>query len=140
MPAGRTELVGNGLSQNVCLDGRSLGLQRNLYQSRVGRCVLSKGYDTLNVCRLGGVGQPLVLHVVAVKHDGAAWLDASKNFCLGVSNLLQRTEVLKVDRLNGGHDRHMRAHELGERRDLTRVIHANFENGKLYTRRTARKR
>src|SRR5215470_18645951 len=139
MPARRTELIGNGMSENVRLEGRRLGMQGNLYQSRVSRWVLAKGYDTLNVCRLGGVGQALVLRVIAVKHHGAARLNANKNFCLCVSDFLQRAEVLKMDRLNTGDNRYMRTHELGERRNLTRVIHANFENGKLHARRTARK-
>ena len=49
-------------------------------------------------------------------------------------------EIFQMHRLDGGDDRHMRAHQLGERRDLAGMVHADLEHGIFRVRRAARER
>src|SRR4029077_17652468 len=140
MPAGCADLVGDGLPQNARLDSGAVRLQRKLYQASVGRCVLAKGNDTLNVSRPGGGGHPLILRVVAIKDDGTARFDTGKNLRFRVADLLQRTKVLKMHRLNTRDDADVRTYELRQRRDLAGMVHANLKDGILRTRRTPRER
>ena len=80
------------------------------------------------------------MRIVAIDDRCAARHDAGKNLRLGVGNRFDRCEELQMHRLDGGDDRDVRAHELGQRRDLAGVIHADFEHRKARCRRQPRER
>ena len=73
---------------------------------------LAEGDNARNARRLGGVGEPLELRVVAIEHGGAARLDAQEDLGLGVGDFFQRAEIFQMHRLDRGDDRNMRAHQL----------------------------
>ena len=140
MAAGRAELVGHRLAEDVGLDGRGFGLQRAALEPRVGLAVRAEGDDARNAGGLGGVGELRELPDVAIDDGRAARLEPEKDFGLGLGDLLQRAEEFEMHRRDGGDDRHMRAHHLRERRDLAGMVHADFEHRVFRSFRQPRER
>jgi len=96
---------------------------------RIGLGVLAERDDAADAIRLGLLLQTCEMWIVTVDHHGAAWLDALEYLRLGVGDGLDRWEELQMHRLHGGDDRHMGAHQPGQRRDLAGMVHAHFQHG-----------
>ena len=52
MAAGRAELVGHLVAEDVGLDGRAVRMQRAFDEPRIGRFVLAERHDALDAGRL----------------------------------------------------------------------------------------
>ena len=68
------------------------------------------------------------MRVVAIDDRDAAGQDAREQLGLGVGDRLDRSELRQMHRLDGGDDAGVRAHEAHQRRDLTRIAHADLEH------------
>src|SRR5215475_11230492 len=94
----RADLVGDVGAENVRLNSRAIGLQRELDEPRVGHGVLAEGDDT-RASAAGGRRQPLEMRIVAVDYGGAACLEPAEDLGLGVGDRLDRAEELQMHRL-----------------------------------------
>src|SRR6185369_2259839 len=61
----------------------------------------------------------------------AALLEPEENLSLGLSDFRDRFEKLEMRRSNGRDDSNMRPHQLYQRRNLPRMVHADLEHAKL---------
>ncbi len=125
----RAELVGDLSAEDARHRRRAFRMQRVLEQARVGFGMLSEGNDASDARALRVPLQPREMRVVAVDRRCTTRLDPGEDFRLGVGDRFDRAEEFEMHRLDRGDDRHVRAHQPGERLDLAGVIHAQFEHG-----------
>ena len=111
----------------------TFGMQRMAHRAARRPCALfAERDDARDAGRLGGRGELRKLAVVAIEHGGAARLEPEEDLRLGVGDLFQRAEIFQMHRRDRGDDRHMRAHQLGERRDLAGMVHADLEHARIW--------
>ena len=109
-------------------------------QPRVRLGMVAERHDARSARRRGGLGELHELAIVAVEHGSAARLEAKEDFRLGVGDFLQRAEIFQMHRRDRRDDRHMRAHQFGQRRDLAGMVHADLEHRVFGARRTSGQR
>ncbi len=123
---------GDGESEPLALDqggdGAAGRAERDVEQAGVGSVLRAKAPDCFQPLRPRGGGQTVELVVVAVQHGDSVGAHAVEDFRLGVGDGLDRIEKLQVDRFDVGDERHMGADLPGQRPQLARVVHAQFEH------------
>ena len=138
MTARRAELVDHVVAQNLGVHARTVRLQRQVDEPRIGLRVLAERHDCCGARGLRGALKPLVERAVAVDHRGAVRLEPEKNLGLGVGDRLDRVEKFEMHRFDRRDDRNVRPHQPRQRRDLACVIHADLENGEMRALRQPR--
>jgi hypothetical protein len=73
------------------------------------------------------LAKQLRTRIVAVEDRIAARLDAFENLGLGAGDLVEVAELAEMSFRNQRNDRDMWPHELRERADFARIVHADFE-------------
>jgi hypothetical protein len=120
--------IGEGLAEGAGLDEGHVGPGHDPLGADVGGFVLAEGEDAPGA-RGARVGlQALEMRVVPVDHRRAAGLEPGEDLAFGVGDAVDRAEVLDMDGLHRGDDRHVGPHHAGERRDLGGVVHADLEH------------
>src|SRR5207237_10583653 len=114
-------LVGHVGAEDAGLHRRAVRVQRGLDQTCVGAGVLAKADDALDSGASGAALKPPELRIDAVDDRGAARLKPEKDLGLGLGDGVDRAEEFKMNRLDGGDDRHVRAYQTTERLDLASV-------------------
>ncbi len=82
----------------------------------------------------------LVLRILGGEDGRAARLDPFKDFGLRVGDRFDRAEMFEMSRGDRGDDRHMRTHELHQRTNFARMVHADFEHAERGFQRHPRER
>ncbi len=72
--------------------------------------------------------EPFELLIARRQDSGPALLQAFEDLRLRVRDIAERVEELDVDGRDPGDDGDVRAHEARQRRNLARVVHADFEH------------
>ena len=78
--------------------------------------------------------------VVPVEHRQALRLQIFKDLALGLQDTLPAAQVLDVGVADVGDDGDVRPHHLAQIADLSEVVHACFDHGRLVLRRKAQQR
>src|SRR5215213_6452233 len=124
----RTELVGHVLAEDMSLYGGGFGLQRVLDEPRIRMLVLAERDDLFHAHATRSLSETLVLCDVAIDYGRATGFNTGENLRLGVRDGVKRAEEFQMHGRNGGDDGNLRAHQLRQRRDLARMIHADLEH------------
>ena len=109
-------------------------------ETRLRFRVFAEGEDMRHADRAGRLEEALEDVVVAIDDRDAAFEQAAEDLRLGVRDGLDGGEMLEMRRRDLGDDRDMRLHELHERGDLSRMVHAELEDAEARIRRHARQR
>ena len=88
----------------------------------------------------GGTAHPIEVRAVGGQQQHAARLQSRRDACLLIGYRLGAAEMADMGGADGGHHRHMRSCQPGERGDFARMVHADLIDGKARILRHAGQR
>ncbi len=137
VPAGKRHGVAQGLAGDAC-GYRAAGRGEIAVDQPRRRLVMrAEGDDARDAAARGRRGEAGEMRVVAVEDGSAARLDAGEDLGLGVGDRLDRGEEAEMRRLDRGDEGDMRARDAAQRRELARMVHAEFEDAEFGVARHA---
>ena len=127
-----------GRAAQTGLDHRDIVMHLQRRQAKgIGR--LAKSHNRRPFGQ-GGLYKDVNCRHISRQNSRASGHQPSHDIRLLAGNTLQAFKGFHMRRGHGCDHCHMRLHHFAQRRNFSRMIHANFENGKLGVRRHARQR
>ena len=120
--------VRNRRAPNRRRDTATIGMKREPQEPHPGRAVLANVDDAAHAAGPGRAGKPRIVGAIEIENGDAAGLDALEDFGLSVGDRLDAVEELEVRGLDVGNHRDVRPHHAGQRRDLSRMVHADLKD------------